>query len=480
MSSIRKATLLSLGQRYVAFLIQLGSSIVLARLLSPSETGLYALATAVVALAQLLRDFGIGEYVVQEKNISRAQLRSVLGASFLLAWTIALALLSCAGLLAEFYGEPGVRTVLQLLAVNFLLLPIGTTTFAMLTKEMAFKEIFVVQTVSAAASAGLSILLAWRGHSYMSLAWASVFGTLCTVALLAVLRPGLTFMLPSFSGLRAIGRFGGTVTLGRLFDQLCRRAPDILVAQHLGFHAVGINSKAGSLLDAFHDFFVSGISRVATPAFARDRHEDGDAGQAYLKSMRTLVIFPMVFFMLVGLLSEPIIRLLFGEAWLQAVPLLRIGAIAGLLGAPYFLAPPLLTAHGRVTDLLHIQTVGGVVLLLLIYLGSTQSLVALALAGTVGGCFKLALIHRALARCTGLSMRQLLGSCAPSAMLAGPAGGLAALALWLQDGSASGAFESLCLAGVLAALVLLPGLWCSGHPLGDELRVALRRRGGHA
>ncbi|MCX9156864.1 oligosaccharide flippase family protein [Niveibacterium sp. 24ML] len=476
MTSIRRAAFLSLAQRYVAFVIQLATSIVLARLLSPSETGVFSLAAAIVSIAQLLRDFGIGEYVVQEKDMSRERLRSVLGVSLAIAWAIAAALFASAGYIADYYHEAGVRTVVHILALNFVLLPIGTTTFAVLTKELAFKEIFYVQTSSTLIGAAAAILLAFQGHSYLSLAWSSVFSSVTTVLVLAIVRPAETFMLPRFSGLREIGIFGGTVTLGRFLDQLCRRAPDMFIAQGLGFHAVGINSKATSLLDTFQDFFVSGISRVATPAFAQTRHANGDSVESYIKAIRTLAIFPFVFFLLLALLAEPLVLALFGKAWLEAVPLLRIGAIGGIMAAPYFLGPPLLTAHGHVKDILKIQVIGGIVFLGALYFAASHSLVAVAATGVAGSLVRIAMIHGALHRNFGMRIGQLFSACRTNVLIAVLTGLLTAPVLLVYNGTVVSALAALLAAAAASIFALTLGIFALDHPLAAEVRIFWRNR----
>ena len=471
MKSIRNATLLSLAQRYVAFIIQLLTSIVLARLLSPSETGIFSLAAAIVSIAQLMRDFGIGEYVVQEKNLTSERLRSVLGVSVIIAWSVAILLFVSAGKISDYYQETGVSTVVHVLALNFLLLPIGTTTFSVLTKEMAFKELFWIQTLSALVVSALSITLAWQGHSYMSLAWGSVAGSLTNVLLLGIVRPAQTFMLPQFSGIREICRFGGTITAGRLFDQICRRAPDMMIAQSLGFHAVGINSKAGSLLDAFQDFFVSGISRVATPAFAKSLHNNGDTKTAYLKSIEILAVIPLAFFLLLLLMAEALIYLLFGENWLEAVALVRIGALGGLLATPYFLAPPILTAHGQVKIILQVQFFGGTAFLFLLYFAVTHSLEAVALAGVLGSFIKICLLQSGLRKCIDLGWLQLLAACKKSAIIAVLTLLVTAPTILLYEGTTKSAFSAVASSSVMATLTLTICLFIFEHPISNELKT---------
>ncbi|MGN2393490.1 oligosaccharide flippase family protein, partial [Pelomicrobium sp. G1] len=76
--------------------------------------------------------------------------------------------------MAEYYDEPGLRAVLAILTLNFLLLPLAFPAYAVLTREMKFSAIFVIQTAAALTQAVTAIALAWQGFSYLSLAWAGV------------------------------------------------------------------------------------------------------------------------------------------------------------------------------------------------------------------------------------------------------------------------------------------------------------------
>ena len=69
MTSVRRALALSLVERYLTLAIALGSNMVLARLLTPDQIGVYSVSLAVIGLAQALRDFGVGSYLIQEKVV---------------------------------------------------------------------------------------------------------------------------------------------------------------------------------------------------------------------------------------------------------------------------------------------------------------------------------------------------------------------------------------------------------------------------
>src|SRR3546814_18584224 len=82
LASIRRSVALSFAQRYSALAIQLGAVVVLARLLTPAEFGTFAVASAVVTLAAVLQDFGVGNYLVQEKSLERRKLETAYSVAF--------------------------------------------------------------------------------------------------------------------------------------------------------------------------------------------------------------------------------------------------------------------------------------------------------------------------------------------------------------------------------------------------------------
>lgn len=476
MVSVRKAVVLSMAQRYAAFFIQFATSIVLARLLSPAETGIFSLAAAVAGIAQMLRDFGVGEYIIQERDLTRDKLRSALGVTLIMSWSIAGVLLLLAQPVAAFYNEAGVANVVYVLALNFVLIPFASTTFAVLTKELAYGLIFKIQTLSTALSAAVCIGLAVQGFSYMSMAWSSLVNILATALLVAAIRPRDTFMLPGFSGLRAVAKFGGGLTIGRLADQACRRAPDFFIGSHLGFSAVGIQSKATTLLDAFNDFFTSGIARVAVPAFAKGERDPAKTHADYLRGSRILLLFPFVFYGFCGLFADPIIQLLFGDQWLAAAPLVQIASIANLVFAPYLLGTPALTGYGRVGNLVRMQVVTALFYLPAIFIASKISLFAVAIAIGLVSIPRFYLMQRGLYDTFKLSAHEIYACAAKSALIALVAVGCSAPALLIYQHTTLSAFYTLLTAGSILVVSAVGAAYLSKHPLSDEVLNLIRSR----
>ncbi|MFY7940899.1 MAG: oligosaccharide flippase family protein, partial [Burkholderiaceae bacterium] len=87
--SARAALAWSFGERYASLVVTIASTMVLARLLTPKQVGIYSLCAALTAVAGILRDFGVSEYLIQEKNLTREKMQAAFGIALTVAWSIA-------------------------------------------------------------------------------------------------------------------------------------------------------------------------------------------------------------------------------------------------------------------------------------------------------------------------------------------------------------------------------------------------------
>ena len=468
--SVRRAVYFSLAQRYIAFALQLGASVILARLLSPEETGIYALAAAAVAVAHLLREVGVGEYIITQQGLTREQLRSAYGLTIVGASCMAALLWATAAPLARAYSQPGLLAVMHLLAVNFLLLPLGSVSFAMLSKDLAFDRIFIVHTAAAFTGVGVTVYAAYRQYSYLSPAIGSVASIGVTIVLLAILAPKHFFLLPSLRGMRSVLRFGGVLTASRVIEQAASRGSEFIVSALLGFHATGLMSKGSSLIGAFHEFFGSAISRVATPALSRAATDPEAMRAAYREGIVLMALPHLLFFSLLALFGAEIVETLFGRNWMGAVHYLQIGAVGSFLWAPYMLYASLLAVGRSASWQLRIQLVGAPALLLAVSVGSLFNLEAVAAGLVMAGAVKLFVISRFLKTACGITSASLFVALRPSVLLCIPAV-VAAVAVKLLGYELGLAPWLRLAAGALTAVaVLIPLAARANHPVMAEIR----------
>ena len=477
----------SLGQRYLAVALQLGTSMVMARLLTPTEAGIFSLAAVAVTIGHVIRDFGVGDYLVKEQDITPEKVRAAFTVTTLFAWATAALFLLLAPLLAAAYNEPGVATVMHILSLNFLLIPFGSTATALLFRQIRFGTVFWVQTTSLAVGSAITVGLALAGYSYLSPAYGAVASVLATVAMLLCLNRAHVLVRPTTRGLRGVFRFGGTLTLARLAEELSEKSPDFIVTALLGFHAGGVWGKAGTLLSSFQDFVTTGVSKVATPVLARldgggaldaKGHASPDAlWPAFERAAQMLFLLQCSFFAWLLVCAPEVIGVLFGPQWTEAVVVVQAGAVGGMLWAPCGLANALLTARGHAREQLHVNLVYGALLATAVAVGASISLAmaAVLLQGAV--LVRTGLTLRVLQQALEFGTRRLLRALASSAAIALAAGAAAAAAAWgCRTLDAPALLTLLTSATVLGALALGAAI-AIGHPLGQEALRAMKGGG---
>ena len=114
------------------------------------------------------------------------------------------------------------------------------------------RKIFCVQILSNTAQALTSVILAYRGHGTMSLAWGPVANVATQTALLTLFRPRDTLMLPNFRAARQVFLYGSMFVGSRVIEVFARNAHEFFIAKQFGFSEVGFFSRAFGLIDLFY------------------------------------------------------------------------------------------------------------------------------------------------------------------------------------------------------------------------------------
>ncbi len=182
MTSVRRALALSFAERYALLVLSFASNILLARLLTPEQIGIYSVSLAVIGIAQVLRDFGVGNFLIQEKNLADAHIRTAFGISLVIGTVLFLATFLAAPWAGRFYGEAQMIETLRISALNFLVLPFCSISLALLRRSMQFRHLLIVALVSAVAGFAVTIWLAYAGFGPNSMAIGALAGNVVTGA----------------------------------------------------------------------------------------------------------------------------------------------------------------------------------------------------------------------------------------------------------------------------------------------------------
>lgn len=469
--SVRAAALLAMFSQYISFAIGLAASIYLARYyIDPEALGLFTIAFAATQLIALFQDFGVTRYIAGEKDLTPERIHTAFTLSLLIAWAIAALAMLGAWPISWLYGLPGLLPVMLVIGASYIFVPFAIVPMALRQREMDFASNTMVEVGTAAANAAVSILLAMRGLEALALAWGA-FAQQVARAVIAQWRNGLFLPLrPRFEGMAPILHFGTGSSALVLSGALGGRIPELLLGRLLNEAAVGLYSRALGLAGQLRQLVSGAVASVFYPAFARVRDRGEPLGPPYERVVACYcgVTWPAMAGL--ALVSEPLIRLVYGEAWLGAAPLLRWIALSQMcfVALPLHVELPILL--GRMKALVHRNLLDTLASVVLLALGAWQSLEWAAASRLAYGLVWIAIYAGFLSRIIGFSGRNLLTAYLRSglATLASIAPLALIFAFW-REPSAVGFGELLIGTGLGIALWLLV-LVATRHPLATEIR----------
>jgi O-antigen/teichoic acid export membrane protein len=478
MSLVRNSLYVSFVENYTITFFQFISSIIIARILTPADLGVFSIAVLLSGLAGTVRDFGVTQYLIQEKELTNDKVRAAMALSLAVGWSLAIVLYLLSDPVARFYREPGVSSAVVVLAWTFVLVPFGSVVMAMLRRRLDYWSIFRVRVGSALVTATASVVLALLGFGYMSLAWSALGGVIATVLLCGVHRPAGMPKLPSFARIRQVLSFSGQVVASNVIGELSRGIPELAVGKAQSMEAVGLLGRALGLRAMLDKILMSALWSVVLPYFSKLEREQGDLKASYsrVQAYVTGIAWPLLLFL--GAAAGPIVGVLYGPQWGASVPLVRVICVAGVLGStlPFFSA--VLLARGRPDATLKMQFLCVPFRLVCVIAAAPFGLLAVCLAMVAAGAFDLVVCYRFLQRVTRLTWRDLLDGSRRSFAVMVVSGIGPVWVGFMADRMALPQFLALLIASLTAGLGWLAGLYLFKHPVRAEIAtIASRLRG---
>lgn len=480
MSGIRSAFLIAFASSNAVMAITFVNSMILARLLTPAEIGVFSVAYVITGLLRTLREMGLGSYIVQETELTELRLRSAFGVSLLVSSCGGLLVMALAEPAAQFYREPGLSPVLLLLGLNFFLVPFGATSMSLMRRQLRFKALALIDTSSTLLAAITAVVLASLGFSFMSLAWASLVGTLTSVLGVVLCRPANLPWAPALREWRRIWGFCSYLSVSSLLNFISYSAADLVLGRLMSMSAVAYFNRAFGTAGLFSQVMARAIQQVSLPYFAEQNRRGEDLRPAFVQATTLLGGVALPFFAVLAISADPVIRTLFGQQWLSAIPILQVLCLAAACDSLNYLSNQVFTAKGQVRTQMQIDSWGLLIKFGLVIPAALHSLAAVAWAFVLSSVLMTVLRQRALytiiaVRWTDLA-RVLGGALLPTLGAAlGPA-----LLVVLVPASHAAVLELVAL-GCAATLGWLASLYLGRHPLRAELGKLLgkwRKRHG--
>ena len=330
--SVRGGVVQSIAQT-TKTVVQLVSTLALARLLTPEDFGLLGMIVSVTAFLEMFKDMGLSMATVQKDDITHEQVSSLLWVNVGVSTLLMFITVGLAPVLAWFYQEPRLLEISLLFAGTFVLGGLSIQHEAILRRQMRFRDLALINVSAIVCGIGVAIWMAWAGFGY----WALVAERIISSGLQTL---GVWWMCewrpskPAVSdGMKKLLAFGGNLTGHSILNYFARNLDDILIGRYFGAQAIGLFRKAHELLRLPIKQLNRPASTVAIPLLSRLSDDAERYRRTYRRILEKLLMVTMPLGAGMLAASDWLVYLILGEQWLDVVPIF-IALGIGLLSRP--------------------------------------------------------------------------------------------------------------------------------------------------
>jgi PST family polysaccharide transporter len=343
----------------VKVVLNVGSTLILARLLTPADYGLIGTVAGVTGFVETFKDAGLSMATIQRERITDEQISTLFWLNVTLSVGLMLFVAALAPIIALFFHEPRLTWVTVALAVTFPLSGLTVQHQALMRRNMRFRDLTAIELASVAAGAVSAVVMGWLGFRYWALVSMAIVTALVNVVAVWLAMPWRPGPAVRGCGVRPMIGFGGNIVASRFVASFVRNLPSILLGRFWGTTAVGLYQRAYALLMFAVDQVQGPVTAVAIAPLSRLQSDSERLRRFFLVGYGVVVscILPIV--VTSAVYSEGIVTLLLGRQWLETARIFRWLALSGIFVGIMNPQGMLLLAMGRTTKFFKLGVADG-------------------------------------------------------------------------------------------------------------------------
>lgn len=301
---------------------------ILSRLLTPENFGVVALAGVMLALFNLLADIGIGPAVIQNKTLTAEDMNSINTFNSYQGLVLGVAFFFSAPFIAEYYGNPQVKLVCQIMSVNILMGCVNAVPNNILYRQQRFKLITIISLCTQFVGGVISIAMAFHGCGPISLVLPSAIISIPTMFVLRYITKVHFVWRIDWAPLKRIFSFSVFQFLANVVGYFSRNMDSMLVGKYMGMKQLGYYNKSYNLQLMPLQYISGVLIPVMLPVFSKYQDDINYIQQKYTQILRFFAFVGVLLCALLYFCADELILLFFGDQWGQSVPCFKIIALS--------------------------------------------------------------------------------------------------------------------------------------------------------
>lgn len=428
-----KSVLWSAIERFSVQGIQFLLSIIIARLLLPTDYGLIAMLSIFMAIAQTFIDSGFANALIQKKNRNETDYSTAFFFNIAISVVLYLLLYLSSPAIADFYHQEELNAITRIVGISLIINSFGIVQQAKLTIALNFKRQAIASLTAVIISGIVGVVMAYRGYGAWALVWQSLLNNFLRVALLWFFSKWVPLFCFSRESFCTLFSFGSKILLSSLLHTIYTNLYTLIIGKKFSAGELGYYNRAFTLAQFPSTNLTNVIVRAVYPIQCRLQDDDEQLRSMFLKYMRMAcyLIFPVM----IGFcaLAEPVVRLLLTDKWLPVVPLLQILCIAYMWDPIMKINHNMLNVKGRSDYFLYAEVLKKIVAFTILFLTIPFG-VKIMCAGLILYAFAdIIIITYYTRKLTGISLLLQIKELMPVVLLSFSMGGVVYLTTLLME-----------------------------------------------
>jgi len=353
--------------------------IILANLLTPTEYGTITILLIFIGFSQVFIDSGFSKALIQKQHRTEEDISTVFIFNIFVSFCFYALLWFCSPIIATYFEDELLQTLLKVMAISLIFNSLYTIPLTLLTIDLNFKSIARVTFAATVISGLIAVFLAYVGYGIWALVWQTLIKSILLSAIIwtrVKWKPNWVF---SKKSLRELFSYGSKLLASSLLNNLVNNLYAFFLGK-MSKRDLGIYDRGAQNANTFFAAINSVFDSVLLPGLAtvQDKTDLLVSHTRNIIKSAALIVFPI--FLGLAVIAEPLIRVLIGEIWIEAVPIMQLICLARLITIISSINVNVLYAVGRTDLALKQQYLKVIVRVLLLIIALPFGIVYIALA----------------------------------------------------------------------------------------------------
>lgn len=368
---------------FLGKLVLLVTTSILARLLAKSDFGLVAVAVVAINYLSVLKDLGLGAALIQRKGDVNEAVNTVFTINIMIGLVLSTIAILIAPWVAIYFKDPQVTPVLRWMGVSFLINALGSVHTNWLVRDLNYRRKLVPDLGGALVKGVISIGMAYLGYGVWSLVFGQIAGAVASTILVWIILPWRPRLTLDRSIAATLMGFGASVTAIDILNEITDNIDYVIVGRIFGLVQLSVYTLAYRLPEMLLIGNLWVMGGVVFPAFSNVQDRPDELRRGFLASVRfvELIAVPICLGLLIA--ADPIVRVVFGDQWLEAIPVLRVLAVYAWVYSLGYHAGGFYKAIGRPDILLRLSILTLVIIIPALLIGAQFGIIGVAVGHLV-------------------------------------------------------------------------------------------------